>query len=60
MHATLEVVVEQRRGDLAAPGVLHAHEQHLGDVLGDRALDFTERAQPLAREAMHEQRHEIL
>ncbi len=59
VHAALGVVVEQRRGHLAAPGVLDADEEDLGNVLGDRALDLAERAQPLAREAVHEQRHEV-
>jgi hypothetical protein len=45
---------------LAADGVLHAHEQDLGDLLGDRALDLTQRAQALAGEAVDEERHEVL
>jgi hypothetical protein len=60
VDAAFGVVVEQRGGHLAAAGVLHAHEQHLGHLLGDRALHLAERAQALAREAMAEQRHEVL
>ena len=48
MHASPGVVVEQRGRHLAAPGVLHAHEENLGHVLGDRSLDLSERPQPLA------------
>ena len=60
MDAPVGVVVEQRRRHLAAAGVLHADEEDLGDLLGERALHLAERAQALAREAMDEQRHEVL
>jgi DNA-binding transcriptional ArsR family regulator len=38
VDAAVGVVVQQRRGHLGSAGVLHAHEQHLGHRLGDRAL----------------------
>jgi hypothetical protein len=53
-------LVEQAGGHLAAAGVLDADEQDLGHVLGDRALELAERAEPLASEAMDEQRDEVL
>ena len=56
----LGVVIEQRGGHLAATGVVDADEEDLGHVLRDLPLDLRERLQPLARETVHEQRHELL
>jgi ArsR family transcriptional regulator len=36
-------------GHLAAAGVVHAHEEHLGLVVGDQVLRLRERPQPLFR-----------
>jgi hypothetical protein len=60
VHAALGVVVQQRRGHLAAPRVLNAHEQNLGNLLGDGALNLAQRAQAFPRKTVHEQRHEVL
>jgi hypothetical protein len=52
--------VEQTGGHLAAPRVLHADEQDLGDLLGQLSLHLSQRPQALAGEAVDEQRHEVL
>ena len=60
MDLALGVVIEQRGGDLVAADVVDADEQDLGHVLAELALDLGERPQPLAREAVHQQRHEAV
>jgi len=42
VHPTGSVVVEQGRGQLGTPGVVHAEEQHLGDVFGQGAVGLGE------------------
>ena len=54
----LRAQLDEAGGHLAAPGVVHADEQHLGLVLVDDPLRLGERLQPLAGEAVREHRHE--
>jgi hypothetical protein len=59
VHPPLGVVVQQRRGHLAAPGVVDAHEQHLRDLLDDGPFGLGQGAEPLTAEAVHEQGDEV-
>ncbi len=47
MHGAGGVGVQQRRAHLRAAGVVHAHEQHLGDGLHDGSFGLGQSDQPL-------------
>ena len=50
MHAALGVVVEQSGGHLRAPGIVHADEQNLWDVLRGRTLRLRQSREPVGGE----------
>ena len=60
MHLSLGVAVQQRGGHLTSAGVVDAHEQHFGHVLGDLSLGLGEGLQAFSREAIDEQRDVLL
>ena len=56
--APVRAKLDEPGGHLAAAGVVHADEQHLGLLLRDQILGLRERLQPLAGEAVREHGHE--
>ena len=46
-------------GHLRASGIVHAHEQYLGHLLGSQPIRLRQREEPLAGEAVREQGNEL-
>ncbi len=60
VDAAVRELVEEASRHLAAPRVVDADEQHLGNILRHLSLRLGQCAQPLAREPMDEEWHEVV
>jgi hypothetical protein len=59
MHPTVGAVLEQARRHLTAAGVVHANEEDLGNLFGERALHLSQGLQTLACKAIDEERNKV-